>query len=66
MRHEEFRPAHNLNDEVLIARWRATGTVVARLYSPLRYDIQCAKRLHRGVPAKWVELVCSGVLQHAA
>ena len=36
MRHEEFRPAHNLNDEVLIARWRATGTVVARLYSPLR------------------------------
>ena len=57
MRHDEIRPAHNLNDLVLIKRWRVTGTVVARSYSPLRYDIQCAKKLHRGVPAKWVETV---------
>jgi hypothetical protein len=54
MRHEETGLAHNLTDRVLIKRWRASGTVVARSYSPLCYDIQCGKKLHRKVPAKWV------------
>ncbi len=59
MRHEETRPAHNLTDRVLIKRWRVTGTVVARSFSPLCYDIQCPKKLHRKVPAKWVTAVAS-------
>ncbi len=59
MRHEETRPAHNLTDRVQIKRWRVTGTVVARSFSPLCYDIQCGKKLHRKVPAKWVTAVAS-------
>ena len=57
MRDEQTREIHNLNDQVLIKRWRATGTIVARSYSPLRYDIQCARKLHRDVPAGWVHPV---------
>ena len=48
-------PKHELNETVLIKRWKITGTIVARTFSPLRYDIQCAKRLHLGVPEGWVE-----------
>ena len=59
MRHEETGPAYNLNDQVLIKRWRVTGTVVARSYAPLCYDIQCAKKLHRNVPAAAVAAVAS-------
>jgi hypothetical protein len=55
MQQDEERPVHNLNDRVLIKRWRVTGIVVARTYAPLCYDIQCARKLHRNVPAKWVE-----------
>ncbi len=55
MQHEEEYSAHNLNDRVVIKRWRATGIVVARTYAPLCYDIQCTRKLHRNVPAKWVE-----------
>lgn len=55
MQYEEERPAHSLNDRVVIKRWRATGVVVARTYAPLCYDIQCAQKLHRNVPAKWVQ-----------
>lgn len=55
MQQGEERPIHNLNDRVVIKRWRATGVVVARTYAPLCYDIQCARKLHRNVPAKWVE-----------
>ena len=54
MQHEETRPAHNLTDRVQIKRWRVIGIVVARSFSPLCYDIQCGKKLHRKVPAKWV------------
>lgn len=57
MQQEEERPVHNLNDRVLIKRWRVKGVVVARTYAPLCYDIQCARKLHRNVPAKWVEPV---------
>ena len=57
MRHKEEYPAHNLNDRVVIKRWRANGVVVARSYAPLSYDIQCARKLHRNVPAEWVEAV---------
>lgn len=53
-------PAHNLNDRVVIKRWRATGIVVARTYAPLCYDIQCARKLHRNVPAKWIEPLPQG------
>ena len=69
MRHEKTSPVHNLNDRVLIKRWRAIGIVVARTYSPLCYDIQCAKKLHRNVPAKWVKAVVgdgSNVIRLAA
>ena len=59
MKREETRQAHKLNDQVLIKRWRVTGTVVARTYAPLCYDIQCAKKLHRNVPAAWVAAVTS-------
>ena len=59
MNHDETSQAHNLNDRVLIKRWRVTGTVVARTYAPLCYDVQCAKKLHRNVPAKWVAAVTS-------
>lgn len=55
MRIEEPRQAFSLNDRVTIRRWRVSGTVIARSYSPLRYDIQCAKKIHRNVPAEWVE-----------
>ena len=48
-------PKHELNTDVLIKRWRVTGKIVARSFSPLRYDIQCPKRLHRGVPEDWLE-----------
>ena len=48
-------PKHELNTDVLIKRWRVTGKIVARSFSPLRYDIQCPKRLHRGVPEEWLE-----------
>ena len=54
---EETGPAYKLADNVLIKRWRVTGTVVARSFSPLCYDIQCGKKLHRKVPAKWVTAV---------
>ena len=59
MHDEESRPAYKLSDEVMIKRWRVTGTVVARSFSPLRYDVQCGKKLHRKVPAKWVTSVAS-------
>ena len=59
MRHEETSPAHKLCDAVMIKRWRVTGTIVARTFSPLCYDIQCANKLHRKVPAKWVTAVAS-------
>ncbi len=48
-------PKHDLNTHVLIKRWRVEGKIVARSFSPLRYDIQCPKRLHRGVPEEWLE-----------
>ncbi len=48
-------PKHELNTNVLIKRWRVEGKIVARSFSPLRYDIQCPKRLHRGVPEEWLE-----------
>ena len=57
MRQQEPRPAFNLNDKVTIKRWRVSGTVIARSFSPLRYDIQCAKKLHRNVPDGWVVAV---------
>ena len=47
-------PKHELNAVVLIKRWKVKGTIVARSFSPLRYDIQCRKRLHRGVPEDWL------------
>ena len=59
MNDEEARPLHKLADQVMIKRWNVTGTVVARSFSPLCYDIQCAKKLHRKVPAKWVTAVTS-------
>jgi hypothetical protein len=59
MRHEETRPAFKLSEQVMIKRWNVTGTVVARSFSPLCYDIQCAKKLHRKVPAQWVTAVRS-------
>ena len=59
MRHEETRPAFKLSEQVMIKRWNVAGTVVARSFSPLCYDIQCAKKLHRKVPAKWVTAVRS-------
>ena len=59
MHHEETSPVHKLSDEVMIKRWNVTGTVVARSFSPLCYDIQCAKKLHRKIPAKWVTSVAS-------
>lgn len=57
MRHEETSLAYKLSDKVMIKRWRTTGTVVARTFSPLSYDIQCGKKLHRKVPAQWVTSV---------
>ena len=57
MQNEEETSAYGLGDRVLIKRWRATGRVVARTYAPLCYNIQCARKLHRNVPAKWVEPV---------
>ena len=48
-------PKHDLNTDVHIKRWRVTGKIVARSFSPLRYDIQCPKKLHRGVPEEWLE-----------
>ena len=59
MHDEETRPVHKLSDEVMIRRWRVTGTVVARSFSPLCYDVQCGKKLHRKVLAKWVTPVAS-------
>lgn len=59
MHNEKSRPAHRLSDQVIIKRWNVTGTVVARKFSPLCYDIQCARKLHRNVPAKWVAAVTS-------
>ncbi len=69
MNHEDTSPAHKLSDKVMIKRWRATGTVVARSFSPLCYDIQCGKKLHRKVPAKWVTAIAgeaSNVIRLAA
>jgi hypothetical protein len=57
MKNEEICSAYKLSDKVMIKRWRVTGTVVARAFSPLCYDIQCGKKLHRKVPAKWVSAV---------
>ena len=54
MHDEEAKPVHKLSDTVEIKRWRTMGTVVARSFSPLCYDIQCGKKLHRKVPARWV------------
>jgi hypothetical protein len=59
MHDEEARPAYKLSDKVMIKRWRVTGTIVARSFSPLCYDVQCGKKLHRKVPAKWVTPVTS-------
>ena len=59
MNNKETSFAHKLSDQVNIKRWRATGIVVARTFSPLSYDIQCGRKLHRKVPAKWVTLVAS-------
>ena len=44
-----------LHDVVRIKRWKIEGKIVARTFSPLRYDIQCAKRMHRGIPEHWLE-----------
>ena len=69
MDNEEASPAHKLADTVEIKRWRVTGTVVARSFSPLCYDVQCGKKLHRKVPAKWVTAVTgekSNVIQLVA
>ena len=59
MKEEESKAVHKLADEVMIKRWRVTGTVVARSFSPLCYDVQCGKKLHRKVPASWVTAVAS-------
>ena len=59
MQHEEASSVHKLSDTVEIKRWRVSGTVVARSYSPLCYDVQCGKKLHRKVPAKWVTAASS-------
>ena len=48
-------PMHDLNAVVLIKRWKVKGTIIARSFSPLRYDIQCPKKLHRGIPEEWIE-----------
>ena len=59
MQHEEASQVHKLSDTVEIKRWRVSGTVVARSFSPLCYDVQCGKKLHRKVLAKWVTAVNS-------
>ena len=59
MHHEETSSALKLSDKVIIKRWRVAGTVVARSFSPLCYDVQCGKKLHRKVLAKWVTPVAS-------
>ena len=46
---------YDLDTNVVIKRWSIEGKIVARSFSPLRYDIQCPKRLHRGVPEEWLE-----------
>lgn len=48
-------PMHDLSAVVLIKRWKVKGTIIARSFSPLRYDIQCRKKLHRGIPEEWIE-----------
>jgi hypothetical protein len=69
MEQEETKPAHKLSETVEIKRWRVTGKIVARSFSPLCYDVQCDKKLHRKVPAKWVTAVTkesSNVIQLVA
>jgi len=52
MSNKETSFAHKLSDQANIKRWRASGIVVARTFSPLSYGIQCGRKLHRKVPAK--------------
>ena len=59
-------PKHELNAVVLIKRWKVKGTIVARSFSPLRYDIQCRKRLHRGIPEEWIEPAAAELQSEAA
>ena len=54
-------PKHELNAVVLIKRWKVKGTIVARSFSPLRYDIQCPRRLHRGIPEDWIVAVTDDI-----
>lgn len=59
-------PKFKLHDVVRIKRWKIEGKIVARTFSPLRYDIQCAKRMHRGVPEHWLELPVETAQMRAA
>jgi len=59
MNNKETGFVNKLSDQVNIKRWRANGIVVARTFSPLSYDIQCGRKLHQKVFAKWVTLVAS-------
>ena len=44
----------------------AAGSGLVRLVvltRPLRYDIQCPKKLHRGIPEEWIEPTAPSSLQ---